>query len=55
MEVKIIQKNEILYRQTSNTIGDILIEYPVKLNSSYNTVENQSERMKKENIWNSTI
>lgn len=55
MEVKIIQKNEILYRITSNTKGDILIEYPIELDSDYNTVEKQVERMNLENIWNSTL
>jgi hypothetical protein len=55
MEVIVIEKNEILYRKTSNTMGDIIIEYPVELDKESNTVNKQDERIKSENLWNSSL
>ncbi|WP_019670778.1 hypothetical protein [Eudoraea adriatica] len=55
LEVEVINKNEILYRKTSNNSGDLIIEYPVSIEDEENEVHYQLERMHSEDIWNSIL
>ncbi len=54
-EVKILNKNDILYRISQNNSGDLLIEYPIEIQDEKNEVGNQLSRMTLNDIWNNSL
>ena len=53
--ITVLRKNGILYRKSSNSKGDLLIEYPVDIKDHFNNVDNQIRRFHKENLWNNSL
>ena len=51
----IIMMNNILYRKTYNTYGDLLIEYPIKSDDNHNNIQTQLERFHNEDLWNNNL
>ena len=51
----IFKMNDIVYRKTYNTYGDLLIEYPVNSDDKYNNIQSQLERFHNESLWNNSL
>lgn len=51
----IFKMNNIVYRKTYNTYGDLLIEYPVNSDDKYNNIQSQFKRFQNETLWNNSV
>ena len=54
-KVEIIEKNNIIYRKSYNSYGDLIIEYPVDKKDDGNKLKNQLEKWSSENLFNNTL
>lgn len=55
-QLKIYKKNDILYRVSTNSFGNILIECPIDKEDDYNNLESQLERLYfSPELWSSSI
>ena len=54
-KVEIIEKNNIIYRKSYNSYGDLIIEYPVDKKDDGNKLKNQLEKCSSENLFNNTL
>lgn len=52
LRIALIKKNEIVYRLVSNSIGDLIIEYPVFEDDGNNNIDGQIERF---NLFKNTL